>query len=123
MTFRSPRLLLAVAGFYGAAGVAAGAVAAHRLDDPRLLTASTFLMIHAAALAGVSGAIVALGLGRIAMAAAWGLALGTLMFCGDLLLRVWLGSSPLPVAPFGGSLLILSWLALIAGALVPQRKA
>lgn len=120
---RSPRLILAISGLYGAAGVAAGAVAAHRLDDPRLLTASTFLMIHAAALAGLSAAIPALGLGRIVTFAVWGIAAGTLMFCGDLLLRVWLGSSPLPVAPFGGSLMILSWLVLIVGALAPQRKA
>ncbi|HEY0292757.1 MAG TPA: DUF423 domain-containing protein [Hansschlegelia sp.] len=114
---RSALILIAVAGVYGALGVATAAAGAHMSGDPRLATVATFLMLHAAALPAVAAAGVALGLGWLALAPAWGLALGTLLFCGDLLVRVIHGSSPLPIAaPTGGTILILSWLALTVGA-------
>lgn len=116
---RSALSLVAVAGLYGAVGVATAALAAHRVADPSLSIASNFLLLHAAALPGVAAASVALGLGRLALIPAWGVALGVLMFSGDLLVRVWLGASPLPmVAPTGGTLLIASWLALGVGAVI-----
>lgn len=119
---RSNVFLVAVAGLYGAAGVATAAAGAHMTGDTRLQTASLFLMLHAAALTAAGAAVEAFGLGRLARFSAWGLALGTLLFCGDLLIRVAHGASPLPMAaPFGGSLLIASWIGLSIGAALGAR--
>lgn len=116
---RSNLFLIAVAGLYGAAGVATAAAGAHMTGDTRLQTASLFLMLHAAAIVAAAAAVEAFGLGRVAKIAAWGLALGTLLFCGDLLVRVAHGASPLPLAaPVGGSLLIASWIGLSVGAVI-----
>lgn len=114
---RSAIFLLAVAGLYGSLGVATAAAAAHMSGDGRLGTASTFLMLHAAALVGLAGAARAFGLGASILLPAWGVALGTLLFCGDLIVRVAYGGNPLPIAaPIGGTLLIASWLGLSVGA-------
>ena len=116
---RSAISLLAVAGLYGALGVATAAAAAHMSGDARLGTASTFLMLHAAALVGLAGAARAFGLGLPLQLPAWGIALGTLLFCGDLIVRVAYGASPLPVAaPPGGPILIASWLGVSIGAVL-----
>ncbi|WP_020177994.1 DUF423 domain-containing protein [Methylopila sp. M107] len=116
---RSPLPLVAVAGLYGAVGVATAAAAAHMPGDARLGTASQFLMLHAGALLGAAAAARAFGLGRLIAIPAWGIALGVFLFSGDLLVRVWLGASPVPVAaPVGGTILIASWLALSIGAAV-----
>lgn len=116
-------ILVVIAGLFGAVGVATAAAAAHHSADPRLATASNFLMLHAAALVGIAGAAGALGLNRRALLPGAGVALGTLLFCGDLIIRVAYGASPLPVAaPVGGSILIASWLALAAGAALGLRR-
>lgn len=109
--------LIAVAGLYGGLGVATAAAAAHLAGDTRLETASMFLMLHAAALLGMAGAAKASGLGRFVLVPAWGVAIGAFLFCGDLIVRVTYGASPLPIAaPVGGTILIVSWLALSIGA-------
>jgi uncharacterized membrane protein YgdD (TMEM256/DUF423 family) len=116
---RAAILLVVISGLYGAIGVAAAAGAAHLGGDPRLGTASQFLMIHAAAILGAVGAAGALGIGGWILGPAAAIALGTLLFCGDLLVRATLGASPLPMsAPIGGSLLIAGWIALSAGSAI-----
>jgi uncharacterized membrane protein YgdD (TMEM256/DUF423 family) len=114
---RSAILLIAVAGLYGALGVATAAASAHLAGDTRLETASLFLMLHAAALIGMAAAARAFGLGAWLTVPAWGVALGALLFCGDLIVRVAYGASPLPIAaPVGGTILIVSWLGVSIGA-------
>jgi len=121
---RSALLLLAVAGLYGAAGVAGAAAGAHMTGDPRLATAASFLMLNAAAIVGVVA--VSTALGRFGLLPAAGLALGALLFSGDLMVRVAYGTSPLPMAaPTGGMILILSWIALVLlalGAAIRRRR-
>lgn len=99
------RLLVVLAGLFGAGGVATAALAAHGGGSELLRTASLFLMVHGAAIAAAA-----------ALGAAWAggvMALGTAVFCGDLVLRVWLGQRLLPMAaPAGGVLMILGWLLL-----------
>lgn len=118
------RLLIFLAGLFGAAGVAAAAAAAHIGGGANLETAAHFLMLNAAALAGVSALILLAGRGRVLLqVGASALALGTLLFSGDLAARALmevklLGGS----APFGGSTMILGWLLVAAGGLV-FRKA
>lgn len=118
------RLLIFLAGLFGAAGVAAAAAAAHIGGGANLETAAHFLMLNAAALAGVSALILLAGRGRVLLqVGASALALGTLLFSGDLAARALmevklLGGS----APFGGSTMILGWLLVAVGGLV-FRKA
>ena len=108
-------LLVTGAGLAGAAGVALGAAAAHRVDSPALVTASTILMIHAVAvlvlatLQGQQHGGSACGFHRagIFMLAA------VALFAGDIALHTLAGSHIFPyAAPIGGSSLILSWLTV-----------
>jgi uncharacterized membrane protein YgdD (TMEM256/DUF423 family) len=112
------RLVLALAGLMGAAGVALGAVAAHLTDSPALSLASSFLLFHAPAVI----ALCALPYrSRPLQLAAWGLILGATIFCGTLALEALtaIKMRPSPV-PLGGSILILSW-SLAAVALLRAR--
>lgn len=104
------RLPAALAALHGAIAVAAGAFAAHGLDDAR---ASELLNIGArwevvAALAGV------LAITRRAPLAAWAFVLGGFFFAGSLYALAFGAPSVFgAVAPVGGSLLIAGW-ALLA---------
>jgi uncharacterized membrane protein YgdD (TMEM256/DUF423 family) len=118
------RLLIALAGLMGAAGVALAAKAAHDADASRLATASTMLLFHACALLGTV-ALAERGVvhRRIGLAAAIGLVLGPALFAGDLLMRQFAADRLFPLAaPIGGSLQIASWLVLAAAALWPRRS-
>ena len=103
----------------GAAGVALAAAAAHAGGADFGRTAAEFLILHAAALLGVS----ALSIHQPRVL--WGgaaLALGACLFSGDLASRAFLGARLFPMAaPAGGSLMIFSWLAL-AGLLLWARR-
>lgn len=111
-----PSIIAAVAGLQGAAGVSLAAAAAHVDANPLLATASQFLMIHAAA--GLALAALTSGaapLRRLIFGAAVGLQTGVTLFSADLAARVYLGAKLFPfAAPLGGSLTILSWLAIAA---------
>jgi len=105
------------AGLAGAAGVALAAVAAHKVESPALATAANMLVMHAAAVT----AIVALA--RSASAPRPLLWAGALMlaasslFGADVAMHAITGARLFPyAAPTGGSLTILSWLALAAVA-------
>lgn len=119
-----PRLLIVLAGLFGAAGVALAAAAAHVPDATRLGPASSMLLFHASAVLAAT-LLAERGLvHRIpGLAAIFGLVVGTALFAGDLTLRQFAGHGLFPMAaPTGGTLLIGSWLLLgIAGALAPRR--
>ena len=103
--------LASIGSLMGAAGVALAAIAAHKEGGELGRTASLFLMIHAAALIGVS----AHGerAPRALLIAAYALAVGVLLFAGDLTSLVFSGAKLFPyAAPIGGSLMIFSWAAL-----------
>ncbi|CAL74704.1 conserved hypothetical protein; putative membrane protein [Bradyrhizobium sp. ORS 278] len=118
------RVLVALAGLMGAAGVALAAKAAHDADASRLATASTMLLFHACALLGtVALAERGVVARRIGVIAATGFVLGPALFAGDLLMRQFAGDRLFPyAAPIGGSLQIASWIALTVCALWPQRR-
>lgn len=117
------RLLIGLAGLMGAAGVALAAASAHGADASRLASASAMLLFHATAiLAGV--ALLARGLlhGGIGLVAAFGFVIGATLFAGDLTLRQYAGHSLFPyAAPTGGTVMILSWLAVTLAAVVAKR--
>ncbi len=109
------RLTTIAAGILGACGVALAAAGAHLAPGGNLTTASTMLLVHAAALLALAQ-----------MASPWRLLrrLGVIvllvalvLFCGDLVLRAFAEMRLFPgAAPTGGILLIAGWLLLAASA-------
>ena len=118
MAFWSAALLF-FAGLSGAAGVALSAYAAHADGGANLTTAATFLLIHAAAVAGISaGGTTRRGL----LQAATLLVLGVVLFSGDITLRSLTGASPMRMAaPTGGMMLIVGWIWLSVAAFLGRR--
>ncbi|WGR72044.1 MULTISPECIES: DUF423 domain-containing protein [unclassified Bradyrhizobium] len=112
------RVLIGLAGLMGAAGVALAAASAHGADAGRLASASAMLLFHATAILA-SVALVARGLlhGGIGLTAAFGFVIAATLFAGDLSLRQYAGHSLFPyAAPTGGTLMIVSWLAVTLAA-------
>jgi uncharacterized membrane protein YgdD (TMEM256/DUF423 family) len=118
------RVLIILAGVMGADGVILAALSAHQGDAARLAPASSMLLFHATAVL----AAVALTERRVIHArggvlAGFGFVVAAGLFAGDLTLKHFAGHSLFPLAtPSGGTLLILSWLALAVAAAWPRRK-
>lgn len=105
------KIIAALAGLYGSAGVALAAIGAHRSGNPNVVTAAYFLLFHAAALVGLTTAAAGARRATPLMIAASLLALGTLLFSGHLALHALADLVPIPfAAPVGGSMAILGWL-------------
>jgi uncharacterized membrane protein YgdD (TMEM256/DUF423 family) len=122
---RAARSIAALTGLMGAAGVVLAALAAHQPDAAHLASASSMLLIHAAATLGAV-ALADRGVlhGRIGMIAASGFVVGASLFAADITLRQFAGHRLFPMAaPTGGTLLILSWLLLTVAALWPRRAS
>ena len=122
MQLRLLRILIILAGVMGADGVILAAASAHQADASRLASASSMLLFHATAVLGIvvlaERAIVH---ARIGIASAFGFVIATALFAGDLSLRQYAGHSLFPMAaPTGGTLLILSWLAVAVAAAWPR---
>ena len=114
---RPADLLALLAALMGASGVALAAASTHAGGGEFGRTAAEFLILHAAALMGVTASARA-GSARRARrlrVAGAALAVGTRLFAGDLTRLAFAGARLFPfAAPTGGSLMILSWLALAA---------
>ena len=120
---RAHRILAALAGLMGAGGVMLAAASAHLADAARLAAASSMLLFHACAVLGAV-ALAERGLlqARIGLAAAFGFVVAATLFAGDLTLRQYAGHGLFPMAaPTGGTLLIVSWLALALSAAWPRK--
>jgi len=112
--------LVAWAGLLGAAGVALAAVAAHRVESPALIAASTMLLVHAAAAISLTAS---LSLSRLRTTAAGLMLFAASLFGGDVALHTLAGSHLFPMAaPTGGSLLIASWLFVAVIGVVSMRR-
>jgi uncharacterized membrane protein YgdD (TMEM256/DUF423 family) len=118
-----PRIILALAGLCGAAGVALAAVAAHVAGGDVLATAAQFLILHAAAAVGLVGiGWRAERTSRLALAAAAALLAGALLFSGDLALRQLAGMKLLfGTAPLGGTVMIVGWILVAAAAVLSSE--
>jgi uncharacterized membrane protein YgdD (TMEM256/DUF423 family) len=118
------RILIILAAVMGTDGVMLAAAAAHQGNDTRLAAASSMLLFHATAVMGAV-ALAERGLVdiRIGIAAGFGFVVASALFAGDLALRQYAGHSLFPyAAPTGGTLLIVSWLALAVAAAWPRRR-
>jgi len=121
---KAHRMLVVLAGLMGAGGVMLAAASAHLADATRLGAASSMLLFHACAVLGAV-ALAERGLlqARIGLAAAFGFVVAACLFAGDLALRQLAGHGLFPMAaPIGGTLLIVSWLALALSALWRRRS-
>ena len=107
----------------GAAGVALAAAGAHGKPGSGLDSAGYLLLIHAVAIvAGVLAVRSSLVWRPLGLIVLWGFFLGAGLFAADVASRAFLGARLFPMAaPVGGTLLILSWLMLIAAALAALR--
>jgi uncharacterized membrane protein YgdD (TMEM256/DUF423 family) len=117
------RILIILAAVMGADGVILAAAAAHQPDATRLASASSMLLFHSLAVLVVT-ALAERGVihVRIGIAAAFSFVIAAALFAGDLTLRQYAGHSLFPMAaPTGGTLLIVSWLALAVAAAWPKR--
>ncbi len=115
-----PALLVTLAGLMGAGGVMLAAASAHAVPNAGLDSAGNLLLLHAAAVLGVT-ALLQVGLlwRPLGLVAVFGLALGAILFAGDITLRAFAGHRLFPMAaPTGGMILIASWLVLLAGGIV-----
>jgi uncharacterized membrane protein YgdD (TMEM256/DUF423 family) len=109
---RAADALAALAALMGAAGVALAALGRHADGGELVVTASTFLVLHAAALLGASAHARQRERPRALLICGFALAIGTILFAGDLAGRAFFATRLFPMAaPIGGSLMILSWLA------------
>jgi uncharacterized membrane protein YgdD (TMEM256/DUF423 family) len=110
--------LPAFAALMGAAGVALGAAAAHGGGEGLAQTAALFLILHAAALLGVSAQArleTRPAFSRALAIGGYGLGLGATLFAADLAMRSFAGTRLFPfAAPIGGSAMILFWIILSA---------
>ena len=121
---RAFRILIVLAAIMGADGVILAALSAHLPDAARLGSASSMLLFHAAAVLGTVAlaerGVIQLGIGLLA---ASGFVVAAALFATDLTLRQFADHSLFPMAaPTGGTLLILSWLALAVAAAWPRRE-
>jgi uncharacterized membrane protein YgdD (TMEM256/DUF423 family) len=110
-----PRLTLFLAGLIGAFGLIFSAMAAHGGDTHLYSAAAAACMAQAPALLAIYVGWEKL---RTALIASALIGLGCLLFAGDLLFRVRFGHGLFPMsAPTGGTMMILGWIAVAAGAL------
>lgn len=117
------KIFLTFAGLMGACGVALAAAGAHGMTGVGLDSAANMLLFHACAVVAVTVAshngLTARWPSAIAAA---GFILGAALFAGDIALRAYAGQRLFPMAaPTGGTLLILSWLAVAIAALARRR--
>lgn len=119
------KFLVVAAGLFGASGIILSAVTAHIEPSPALQNASLILLVHAPAL------IAGLSLVRSGIMPRFGgmlgllvLALGVLLFSGDLSLRSFVGAPLFPLAaPSGGILLVAGWVILALSEIFLRKSA
>jgi len=118
------RGLVALGALSGILGVALSAVAAHLTGSGSLQTAAQFLLFHAPGLLALVALISSGAIGpRLARLAGYVMAVGLILFCGDLSGRALAGVTLAPMAaPTGGVLLMVGWgLAGAAAFIRPPR--
>lgn len=109
------RVLLLAAGLIGAVGVMSAAASSHSGESRNLAAIATICLAHGPALLAI-GLLVR---GRILAGAGLALALGTLVFAGDLGMREWVGYGLFPgAAPLGGGGMVVGWLGVALGGLL-----
>jgi uncharacterized membrane protein YgdD (TMEM256/DUF423 family) len=114
---------LALAGLMAAAGIALAAAGAHGKPGAGLDSAGYLLLTHAVAvLAGAALLREPVVWRPLGAAALCGFVAGAALFAADVAARAYAGGRLFPfAAPAGGTIMIASWLAFAAAALVGPR--
>lgn len=111
-------IVLVVAGLLGASGVATAAASSHA-GTAVLGSYALIALTHASALL----ALALRAQTRILSLATAILALGALLFCGDLAMRHFTGTALFPyAAPAGGFMLIAGWSVVLFAGIVSLRR-
>lgn len=122
---RWPAAFLACAGLMGAAGVGIAAAGDHLAGGDLARTSSSFLLVHAGAVA--AGSCWALARPRGLALLAIGLVLltgGAVLFSGELVAAALAEWHPVPLAaPVGGLCLIAGWVTLALAGLVASLSS
>jgi uncharacterized membrane protein YgdD (TMEM256/DUF423 family) len=120
------RVWIVAGAVAGGTAVGLSALRAHalRLDDASLAQLDSALTMQGwHALALLAAALIARRAGLLAHLAGGCFAAGLVLFCGAVYALAFAGLRVGPVAPIGGTLLMLGWLLLAAAALVRWRDA
>jgi uncharacterized membrane protein YgdD (TMEM256/DUF423 family) len=120
----SERVLVALGALSGLLGVALSAAASHMTGNGSLQIAAQFLLFHAPALMVLAALVSQGGVnGRLGRLSGFLMALGLLLFCGDLSRRALSGVALAPMAaPTGGVLLMIGWALAGISAFVRPRS-
>ncbi|HUC48672.1 MAG TPA: DUF423 domain-containing protein [Xanthobacteraceae bacterium] len=112
------KILLALAGVMGAAGMVLAAAAAHVAPGTALDGAAYMLLFHAVAVIGGVALLQQNTLQRppaLLVLAAW--VIGAALFASDIAMRTFAGHRLFPfAAPTGGTILIAAWLTFMGTA-------
>jgi uncharacterized membrane protein YgdD (TMEM256/DUF423 family) len=115
-----PRLALFLAGLIGAFGVGFSALAAHGGDTRLYGAAALVCLTQAPTLIGLS---IGWRMIRTALVASLLIAVGCILFAADVSMLARFGHGLFPMAaPTGGTMMILGWLAVAAGAFFRQKE-
>jgi uncharacterized membrane protein YgdD (TMEM256/DUF423 family) len=114
----SSTILIVLAGLMGAGGIILAAAGAHAAPGAKLDSAAYMLLFHSAAVLGGAALLQQGQLWRpLGLIALIGLVLGGFLFSGDIALRTFTGHRLFPMAPTGGTILIVAWLGLAVAAI------
>lgn len=120
MTF----VLIALAGLLGAAGVTLAALAAHVDNSTALRAAAELAMVHAAAAIGLLAFSQHSGRAGLWRWIATAMLLGAALFSATVSLGILAEFRPLPaLAPIGGTVTILSWIAVAATSILEAASS
>lgn len=116
--------LVSTGGVLGAAGVAVSAAASHAGGGSLGQTAGDFLLLHAAAVLALAALVRSLARPTVLALAAAMLAVGVILFAGDLVASGFWGWRPFPpAAPIGGGLLLVGWVLVAIGGAFTRNGA
>ena len=121
MNSSGQRIILAIAALWGMAGVIMLAAGSHPPQTGLLAHGGEVLLFHAVAVIGVLGTTLITGWRRALPMAL--MLTGSGLFAFEILLHVTTGILALGIlAPIGGCIAILGWLALVIAPLLEPRN-
>lgn len=121
---RAALILGSVAALMGAAGVALAASGVHENGGELAERGALFLLLHAAAALGIAAhARIATASARALLIVGFVMEAGAILFSAELAMHVFTGSRIfLFAAPIGGTIMMLSWIALAVVFATTSRR-
>ena len=120
MNTTGQRIILTIAALWGMAGVIMLAAGSHPPQIGILAVGGQFLLFHAAAVIGILSTALISGWRRALPMAL--MLTGSGVFALEILIHSLAGIIIPGLAPIGGTIAILGWLAVVIGALIEPSK-